>query len=49
MIIRNVYEKVEYDEYEKTLIEEFKSKITDQLPNNWKISDYLKMLISANF
>lgn len=48
-IVRNIYEKVEYDEYEKNLIERLKEAIQETLPNNWKTSDYLKMLVSADF
>ncbi|CAK86115.1 unnamed protein product (macronuclear) [Paramecium tetraurelia] len=49
MIVRNIYEKVDYEEYEIKSIEDFKSKIQVSLPNSWKTSDYLKMLISADF
>ncbi|CAD8184919.1 unnamed protein product [Paramecium pentaurelia] len=49
MIVRNIYEKVDYEEYEIKLIDDFKTKIQVPLPNSWKTSDYLKMLISADF
>ncbi|CAD8067041.1 unnamed protein product [Paramecium primaurelia] len=49
MIVRNIYEKVDYEEYEMKSIDNFKTKIQVPLPNSWKTSDYLKMLISADF
>ncbi|CAD8162184.1 unnamed protein product [Paramecium pentaurelia] len=49
MIVRNIYEKVDYEEYEIKSIDNFKTKIQVPLPNSWKTSDYLKMLISADF
>ncbi|CAD8151447.1 unnamed protein product [Paramecium octaurelia] len=49
MIVRNIYEKVDYEEYEIKSIDDFKTKIQVQLPDSWKTSDYLKMLISADF
>lgn len=49
MIIRNIFEQVDYEEYEIKLIDEFKTQITYDLPENWKTSDYLKILVSADF
>ncbi|CAD8087545.1 unnamed protein product [Paramecium sonneborni] len=49
MIVRNIYEKVDYEEYEMKSIDNFKQIIQVPLPIQWKTSDYLKMLISADF